>query len=238
MAHNCGELLRNAYERIPKELFDEIICIDDGSTDNTLLVAQQIGLKAFTHAHGGYGTNIKFGLKKAVELGADCIIEIHGDGQYDASYIGPATQKLRDGCDFILGNRFYILNQPLKDGMGLIRYFGNFLLSRFAKIILRIKPPDIFTGLRGYSKRLVETVDLSKGSDDYFFSFEIVAQAKYAGLTIDWVPTRCYYTGEHHSMNLWKGVLEIFQMSYTLLLYILARLGIKLGVLSSQKRVG
>ncbi len=236
LTYNCAPLLPGAYARVPKELFYAIICSDDGSTDDTTLVAKNLGLQTFINAHSGYGGNIKFALKKAVELGADYIIELHGDGQYDFFSIEPAIQKLINGYDFILGNRFFRLTQPRKDGMSLIRYFGNFLLSRLSKIVLGIEPPDLFTGFRGYSKRFVKTIDFSK-NDDYFFSFEIIAQARYAGLKIGAVPARCYYDKKHTSMHLWKGFLEIFQTPYILILYILAQLGIKRGIFATQKKI-
>ena len=82
LTYNCAAFLEHTYSVIPKALFDQIIVIDDGSEDDALAVAAKLGIPAYTHEHGGYGSNLKFGLKKAAELGAEFIIEIHGDGQF------------------------------------------------------------------------------------------------------------------------------------------------------------
>jgi len=236
LTYNCASLLPNAYRNFPIHLFDTIIIADDGSTDNTFEIAQQLGVPAFTHPHTGYGGNLKFALKKAVDMGADYMVELHGDGQFDASAAPLAIERLKEGYDFVLGNRFIDILQPLRDGMGLIRYCGNLTLSFMGRVVLGIPHRDFFTGLRAYSKRLVKSVDFTKGTDDYFYSFEIIAQARYVGLSFGHVPTRADYRGEHTSMALWKGVLEIFQTIYTLFIYILAKLGIKIGIFSSLEK--
>lgn len=238
LAYNCASLLKEAYPNFPLRLFDTVIIADDGSSDDTYAAAKDLaGELAFTHPHRGYGGNLKFALKKAVELGADYMVELHGDGQFDAAAAPSAIQKLREGCDFVLGNRFTDMLQPLRDGMGPIRYCGNLSLSTLGRLVLRIEPHDLFTGLRAYSKHLVKSVDLNAGTDDYFFSFQIIAQARYVGLSFCEVPTRCYYAKGHTSMALWKGVLEIFQTSWTLFLYLLAQIGIKRGIFSSLEKL-
>jgi glycosyltransferase involved in cell wall biosynthesis len=237
LTYNCASFLPDVYQRIPKEYFDDIIVADDASSDNTMQVAKSLGLKAFTHPHGGYGGNLKFALRKAVELGAESMIELHGDGQYDFFSVQYAIPKLEQGADLILGNRFYKFFQPWKDNMSLIRILGNLTLSAIGRFGLWITPPDLFTGFRAYSKRFVETVDFANGTDDYFFSFEIIALAKYAGLNIDWVPARCYYDKEHTSMNLWKGMLEIYQTPHAVIHYWLALLGDKHGIFRDQIRI-
>lgn len=237
MTYNCGAFLEKTLRLLPRELFDTIIVADDGSTDNTVEVAKRLSIPAFSHPHGGYGGNLKFGLQKAVAMGADGVIEIHGDGQF-ASSIPEAIQKLGQGYDLVLGNRFYKLLQPLKDRMSLIRYFGNLTLSLLGRIVLWIRPTDLFTGFRAYSRQLVESVDFSRGSEDYFYSFEIIALSRYANLKICQVPARCFYNQAHTSISLWKGFLEIGQTPFTLFLYVLARAGIRLGLFASRKETG
>lgn len=229
LTYNCAPFLEHTYRALPHNLFDTIIVIDDGSTDDVLNVARRLGIMAYTHPHGGYGSNVKFGLKKAAELGADFIIEIHGDGQFVSS-IPEALERMYDGYDLVLGNRFYVMLQPLRDGMSFIRYVGNLTLSALGRMVLRINTLDLFTGFRAYSRRLVQLSDFGRTSDDYFFSFEIIALARFANLKIGQVPARCYYNQAHTSINLWKGFLEIGQTPYVLLLYLLARMGLRLGI--------
>lgn len=235
MIYNCERLVEGAFRRLPQGVLDEVICVDDGSIDNTVIAAQRLGIPVYTHPHAGYGGNLIFGLRKALERGAAYMVEIHGDGQFDFAAIEPAVEKLKSGCDFVLGNRFYDLLQPLRDGMPLIRYFGNLTLSAIGRIGMGIGPTDLFTGTRAYSRRLVETLDFSNNTRDYFFSFQIIAQARYCRLKLCEVRTRSDYRGEHTSMKLWKGVVEIFQTIYTVVLYWLTRLNIKRGIFAPLK---
>ena len=147
---NCAQFLEAIYNRLPKDSFDEIIIADDASSDETAKVAQRLGIPFFTHAHTGYGGNIKFGLRKALELGADYMAEIHGDDQYDPSFIPAAFAIMHDGADFVLGSRFVDIRQPRRDKMPLERYLANIGLSFIDRIILQIPLTEFHTGFRVY----------------------------------------------------------------------------------------
>ncbi len=219
-------MLAELYQRIPKSSLDEIILADDGSRDNTLEVAQSLGIKSFTHSHRGYGGNIKFGFKKALELGGEYMVEIHGDGQYDPAPIPQALEKLRTGCDLLLGSRFTELLQPLRDGMSPARYFANIGLSFIDRLVLSLPLTEFHSGFRGYSRRLLETIDFEKLSEDYLFTFEIIVLARFFNLKICEIPIRCNYRKEHSSISIWKSAIYSFQTFRTLFQYILAKTGI------------
>ena len=237
MTYNCASLVGKAYRSLPKEEFDNIICADDGSIDNSVEVVRRLGLQVFTHSHEGYGGNLLFGLKKALELGATHVIEIHGDAQYSSSQIPLTISKLESGCDLILGNRYHDMLQPLRDGMDPIRYFGNIFISTIGRIGLGIPTRDLFPGFRAYSQRFIETIDLLKTSKNYFFSFEIIAQAQYLNLKICQVPVQCNYKDEHHSMSLINGIPAILHTCKIILYFRLALHNIKLGIFSSIKKL-
>ena len=165
------------------------------------------------------------------------MIEIHGYCQYSTSQIPLTISKLDSGCDLILGNRFHDMLQPLRDGMDLIRYFGNIFISTVGRIGLGIPTRDLFPGFRAYSQRFIETIDLLRTSKNYFFSFEIIAQARYLKLKICQVPVQCDYKGEHHSMSLTKGIPAILHTCKTILYFRLALHNIKLGIFSSIKKL-
>ena len=237
LAYNSASTLQDIYARIPKDVLDEIILADDGSTDNTLEVAEKLGVPSFTHPHRGYGGNIKFGLQKALERGGDYMVEIHGDGQYDPTAIPMALKKIHQGYDFLLGSRFTDLKQPLRDGMSFARYFPNIILSFFDRLILGVKIGEFHSGFRLYSRRLLDATDFNKGSDDHLYSFEIIVMAKYHNLKIGDVPIRCNYRKDHSSISIKKSFLYAFQTFYILLLYILAKVGIKTKLFRHSQKV-
>lgn len=230
MAYNCAPMIERAFRTIPLECFDQVICVDDGSTDETVAVVSKLGIPVFTHPHTGYGGNLFVGFRKALEMGATHIIELHGDGQYDFTAVPATITCFSEGCDLVLGNRFHDMRQPLRDGMDVARYLGNMFLSVIGRVGLGLAHRDLFPGFRGYSRHFVETIDIAHTSENYFFSFEIIAQARYCDLTIGQVPVRCDYRGEHHSMKLSKGFPAIMHTVTTVCLYRLARLHVKRGI--------
>lgn len=230
MTYNCKSLVRKAYEELDKSGYDEIICVDDGSTDGTPEEVMKLGIAVHTHPHTGYGGNLRHGFIKALETGATCVVEIHGDGQFDASQLAEAVKQIDAGVDLVLGNRFYSYSMPLKNGMSLIRYAGNLVLSNMGRVGMGIGVKDLFTGFRVYNKSLIERLDFSNNTNGYFFSFQIIAQARFCGLTFGQVKTNCYYKKGHTSMALWGGVVEIFQTSHVIVSYWLAKMGIKTGI--------
>src|SRR3989304_613387 len=232
MTYNCAHLIERAVAEMPKHLFDAILCADDGSTDGTVVVARGLGLDVRSHPHMGYGGNLRYGMQQALLMGASEIVEVHGDGQFDYSAIPSVIARLHEGCDIVLGNRFYDLRQPLKDGMSLVRYFGNLTLSYIGRFGMGIAPRDLFTGTRGYSRRLIESLNFSASNAGYFFSFEIIAQARDRRLRFGEIQTRCDYRGAHTSMKLWKGIPEAFQTCGVVVRYWLAQLGVRTGIFS------
>lgn len=236
MTYNCSHLLEDAYSRIPKESLQGIIIVDDHSKDweKTQSIAQQLGIPFFTHEHLGYGGNLRYGLAKAMEMGADYMVEIHGDGQFDPSVIPAALQKMREGYDFILGSRFIHMLQPLRDGMPLIRYCANIILSFIDRLVLWIPLTELNNGFRVYSRNLVQTLPLEAVSKNHLYSFQVIVQAVYFKLRIGEIFIRCDYKKEHTSISLGEAVIYAFQTFYILFLYILARLGFKIRLFKKR----
>ena len=227
LTYNCENLVQKAINNIPREEFDDLICSDDGSKDKTIQIVEKNNIEVLRNEHKGYGGNLFAGIKKAFEMGATHVVELHGDGQYDFKQVKFMKKKFDDGADLVLGNRFYNYLQPLKDKMDFVKYFGNIFLTFIASIGLSIKSNDLFPGFRGYSKKFYEKTDTSKTSLYYWFSFEIIAQCKYLNLNIKDVDVRCDYRTEHHSMPISKGIPLIFSTLKIIFLYRLAKLGIK-----------
>lgn len=234
---NSEHLVEGIYHRIPKDYFDEIILSDDGSTDDTMAVAQKLGITCFTHEHSGYGGNIKYGLQKALELGAEYMVEIHGDGQYDPSFTPRALTIMEEGADFLLGSRFTDWRQPLRDKMPLSRYLANIGMSFIDRIVLQIPLTEFHSGFRVYSRTLLKTVNLAHTSNDHLFSFQIITLARYCNLRIKELAIRCDYSKEHSSISIKRSVVYALQTFLMLGYYILARLGLRTQVFKDQVRV-
>ncbi len=225
LTYNCAHLVEGIYRQLPHAYLDEVIMVDDGSSDDIAAVAQKLGVTFFTHKHSGYGGNIKYALTKALERGGEYMVEIHGDGQYGAELVIPGVEKIKQGYDFVLGSRFTDWRQPLRDKMPLSRYLANIGLSFFDRLILRVPLTEFHTGFRVYSRHLIETIGFANTSNDYLYSFEIIVQAKYHNLKIGETPIRCDYSEDHTSISIKKAAIYSFQTFYILLKYIGARFG-------------
>ena len=225
LAYNCARMLPRAYERIPKELVDDIIVMDDGSKDNTSEVARRLGLKVFRHVpNRGYGGNLKEGLRRALALGADYVVEIHGDGaQFNPASIQYALKPMRERAQLILGSRFREPGKALANGMPLIRFIANRFLSFFDRIILGLPLTEFHTGFRIYGKKLLQRVPWQHNSNDYLFSFQIIAQAAYFKMPVSEIPVEADYRGEHTSHKLTGAALYAFQTFGILAQYLLAK---------------
>ncbi|MGE4231831.1 MAG: NAD-dependent epimerase/dehydratase family protein [Bacteriovoracia bacterium] len=229
LAYNVGKMLPRALQRIPRNLVDDIIVMDDGSSDNTSEVAKQLGLKVFRHEpNRGYGGNVKAGLQKAFELGADYVVEIHGDGaQFDPVAIRDAIPLMAQDVDLILGSRFQKPMTALKNGMPLIRFFANIYLSFFDRLVLGLPLTEFHTGFRIYSRHLFETVPYEQNSNDYLFSFQIIAQAAFYGKKVGEVPVEADYKSEHTSHSVRGATKYAFQTFGQLFSFLLAKWGMK-----------
>ena len=235
LTYNCENLVQNAINKIPLDQFEDIICSDDGSTDETLSIIKKNNIKYIKNEHKGYGSNLFSGMKKAFELGATHVVELHGDSQYDFNYITEMKKKFLEQNDLVLGNRFFDYKQPFKDGMPLYIYLGNIFLTILGKIGLGIKNDDLFQGFRGYSKKLYNSIDTSKFNDDYRFSYEIIAQAFFVNLKISSIPVRCDYKIIHTSMPLSRAIPCIIHAIKIGLLFRIAKIGMKFSIFKIEK---
>jgi glycosyltransferase involved in cell wall biosynthesis len=239
LAYNCAQTLEQTYRRIPQDAVDAVILVDDASTDETLAVAERLGIESYTHPHLGYGGNVKFANRKAIDLGYGHVVDLHGDGQYDPTAIPAAVAKAREGYDLVLGTRFAPdPKQPRRDGMSYARYFANIGLSAIERRVLGATVSEFHTGFRVYSRRLIESIALDNTSDDFLFGFEVIAQAVYWNLRIGEIPIRCDYMTQHSSMPMRKCVEYAVQTVRTLTLYRLARLGARTRLFAPPPTAG
>lgn len=227
-AYNAEKTVESVFKKIPKDYQNNVVLFDDASHDNTYKNAKQLGINAHRNPINlGYGGNLKSGLLRGLKEGADIIIELHPDGEYDPSAIVPAIEKVRKGADLVLGNRFFNYMSPLNSGMYFWKYIPIIALSLIDTFILGVKVHDLHQGFRLFTRNLLNNINFKNNSNNYLFSFEIIAQAKFKNMKIVEVPIACHYDGKKRGASLKNSIIYTLGTFKILLLYKLAKIGIK-----------
>lgn len=231
IAYNASKTLEKFYEEFPKHLVDKIILVDDHSRDETFELAKKLGIISYLNPINlGYGGNVKRALNLALAEGADIIIDIHPDGEYKPSAIPEALKQIRLGSEFVLGNRFNTLRKPLRSGIYIWKLVPIMILNWIDRAILGLDLKDFHQGFRVYTRSLLKKVNFEKNSNDYLFSFELIAQAASMGIRITQVPVETSYTGKKRGASLKNSIKYSLGTFKILLLYILAKLGFKINL--------
>ncbi len=221
-AYNAEKTLEKTYHDIPHDLVEHIILVDDNSTDNTVAIAQKLGIEVITHEKNlGYGGNQKTCYRAALAYQPEVVIMIHPDYQYDATTIPDLIAPiLRGECDAVFGSRL-LNNGALKGGMPFYKYLSNRLLTFMENLVLRQQLSEYHTGLRAYSSRLLRSIYLFLNSDDFVFDTEIIVQATALGYRIQEIPVETRYFPEASSINFTRSVEYGLQTLLTLVKYLL-----------------
>lgn len=202
-AYNAARTLAQTWQAIPKEWVDRIILVDDGSRDETVKVAEELSLHVIRHPHNvGYGGNQKTCYMEALRLGADIVVMLHPDGQYDPTLLPDLVKPILAGeADFVLGSRFATKGGARKGGMPLYKFVSNRFLTTVENLVLGAHFSELHTGYRAYSRRFLETVPFLRNSNDFVFDTEVVAQAVTFGLKVTEVPVETRYFAEASSAS-------------------------------------
>ena len=228
-AYNAAQTLERTYADIPHDLISKIILVDDVSRDETVGIARQLGLDVIIHAQNlGYGGNQKTCYDAALAAGADIVVMLHPDYQYDATRIPALIAPIAAGThDLMLGSRF--LGDPLAGGMPRWKYVSNRFLTTVENIAFELHLSEYHTGLRAYSRRLLETIPFHANSDDFVFDQELIAQVVAAGMRRRVgeiaVPTR--YFEEASSVGFRRSVVYGVSTLLVVGAYLLHRLHIR-----------
>lgn len=234
----CAEkTLEKTYQDIPKNIVDEVIVVDDSSHDKTVKVARKIGLKTFVHQKNlGYGANQKTCYQQALALGADVVVMIHPDYQYDATLteemVRPILQKR---YNVMLGSRIRTRQEALAGGMPVWKYFSNRFLTMVENLVLGLNLSEYHTGFRAFSRQALETIPFEVNSNDFVFDQEIMVQTVYFGFKIGEIPVPVRYFKEASSINLWRSVVYGLSTLKILLAYLLHQSKIKRSRLFQEK---
>ena len=207
-AYNAAATLERTVADIPPGSVDEIILVDDCSRDDTVAIARRLGLTVVTHAANlGYGGNQKSCYTHALESGADYVVMIHPDYQYDARMIPAATEALRLGiCDVVLGNRIRTRWEALEGGMPGWKYVANRILTTVENIALGQNLGDFHSGFRAYTREVLERIPWRKNSDDFVFDSQFLGQAVHFGFKLGDIPVPVRYFDEASSINFRRSV--------------------------------
>ena len=226
-AYNAARTLTRTLDEIPPDYRDHIILVDDASTDNTVEVARKAGLIVIAHKKNrGYGGNQKTCYTQALKNGADLVVMLHPDHQYDAKVIPQMIKPIVNGeADAVFGSRM-LGGRPLEGGMPGWKYMANVLLTAAANIVFRRYLTEIHSGFRAYSRKYLETVRFMQNSDDFIFDTEIIAQGMMNNLSFQETPIVTRYFPEASSINLRRSIIYGFGILGVLTKFWLHRAGL------------
>jgi glycosyltransferase involved in cell wall biosynthesis len=227
-AYNAERTVRRVFEDIPPGSVDEVILVDDCSTDGTVKVARELGIRVVEHERNtGYGGNQKTCYRLALEAGADHVVMLHPDYQYDARMIGPAVDILASGnCDVILGNRIRTRHEARGGGMPRAKYYANRGLTMIENILTGQNLGEWHSGFRAYTRRVLEEVPWQRNSDDFVFDSQFLFQCVHHGFKLGDLPVPVRYFDEASSINLKRSSEYALLTLWTLCRWHMHRLGL------------
>lgn len=206
-AYNAAKTLVKTVAEIPRDIVDEILLVDDASSDETVKLARELDLTVFQHAHNfGYGRNQKTCYREALNRGADIVVMVHPDYQYSPNLIVPMAGMIAYGeYDAVMGSR--ILGKgALQGGMPLYKYIANRFLTLAQNILISQKLSEYHTGFRAFRREVLETLPLEENSDDFVFDNEMIAQTVFFGYRVGEISCPTRYFAEASSINFSRSV--------------------------------
>ncbi|MFA5928752.1 MAG: glycosyltransferase family 2 protein [Candidatus Margulisiibacteriota bacterium] len=207
-AYNAAKTLEKTVLDIPPGVVDEIVLVDDCSKDETIAVAKRLGLTIESHAKNkGYGGNQKTCYKLALDKGADIVIMLHPDYQYDPRLIKHFVEFILEGYfDVMLGSRVRSRKEALAGGMPKYKYIANRLLSLLENIVSGHNLSEWHTGMRAYKSEVLKNIDFMNNSDDFVFDSEVLFQIIAKGYKIGEIPVPVRYFAEASSINFGRSM--------------------------------
>lgn len=227
-AYNAAKTLERTYKDIPMKYVDDIILVDDASKDNTVELAKKLGLKVVSHkVNKGYGGNQKTCYKIALKMGADVIVMLHPDYQYDPKKIPQIIEPILNGeADVVYGSRMFLKKSAKRGGMPFYKRIGNKLLTMFYNIMLGTELTDVPTGYIAYSRKVLENIKFLKNSNGFTFDEEVIIQCVDKHFRMTEIPIPTKYEKDSSSMSFRRGVTYGGSLFLSVIKYKLHQLGL------------
>lgn len=227
-AYNAAKTIEKTYQDIPKGIVDEVIVVDDASTDETVSVAKKLGLTLVIHTvNKGYGANQKTCYREALKKGADIVVMIHPDYQYDSALIDELVKPITQGrFDIMFGSRIRTRKEALDGGMPPLKYVVNRVVSLVENIILGVNFTEHMSGFRSYSSRVLSTLPIDAFSDDFIFDQQLMVSAIAHRFKVAEYPVPVRYFNESSSIGLFAGGKFLLEIVFVLVQYIIYKVGI------------
>jgi glycosyltransferase involved in cell wall biosynthesis len=226
-AYNAGRTLRMTYMELPHDSVDLVILVDDGSTDDTVAVARELNLKMFLHDRNyGYGANQKTCYTEALKAGAEIVVMVHPDYQYDPKLLPDLIRPIREGAaDVVLGSRL-LGEHPMKQGMPWWKYLANRFLTGLENRVFGLRLSEYHTGYRAFRRSVLESVNLETNSDKFIFDQEIMAQIVQLGMRVTEVPVPTRYFPAASSASFVQSSIYGLSILTLLVRFMLHRCGV------------
>ena len=227
-ANNAGRTLRMTYEELPKDTVNLVILVDDGSTDATLDVARQLGLEIFVHNRNyGYGANQKTCYTEALRAGADVVVMVHPDYQYDPTLVPKIVEPITSGQAYVvLGSRLKS-GSALAQGMPWWKFVANRFLTRVENLVFGLHLSEYHTGYRAFRRDVLEAVNFRANNDGFVFDQEIIAQVVAAGFRIEEIAVPTRYFPEASSASFVASSIYGLRILAVLFWYLMNRWGVR-----------
>jgi glycosyltransferase involved in cell wall biosynthesis len=227
-AYNAEKTLESTLREIPSDIVDHVILVDDKSSDQTVILARELGIKHIIEhqENKGYGGNQKSCYLKALDLKSDIVVMLHPDYQYDPRLIHSMCYLIANGVyEVVLGSRI-LGTGALKGGMPLYKYIANRFLTLFQNIMIGQKLSEYHTGYRAFSANVLRKINLEVNSDDFVFDNQMLAQIFFAGFEIAEITCPTKYFEEASSINIGRSIKYGLGVMGVSLRYFLAKRGI------------
>ncbi len=226
-AYNAAKTLHMTYADLPHQMVDLVILVDDGSSDETVNIARELGLELFIHNRNyGYGANQKTCYREALAAGADVVVMVHPDYQYDPTLLPEIIQPIVEArADVVLGSRLMGTN-PMQQGMPWWKYISNRFLTRLENLAFGLDLSEYHTGYRAFRREVLESVNLSMNSDKFIFDQEIMAQVVNLGFRVAEVPVPTRYFAQASSASFAASCRYGLSILWVLMRYLLHRSGL------------